>query len=89
MVIIKANQPLSTKVSVKDFKSRFTGSEMRAIDQAAIEDDDVYRYDKLVDSVANVDLRDPVTASGLAHLTSLGILTPEREKEILRIRYGN
>ena len=34
MVIIKAKQPLSTKVSMKDFKSRFSGSELRAIDQS-------------------------------------------------------
>ena len=85
MVIIKANQPLSTKVSVKDFKSRFTGSEMRAIDQASLIDDEVYRYNKLVDSVDNVDLKDTNTISGIFYLVSINILTEKRANEILRI----
>ena len=85
MVIIKAKQPLSTKISVKDFKSRFSGSEMRAINQKSEVDDEVYRYNMLVDSVSNVDLADLDTISGVQYLVSIGILTEERSKEILKI----
>ena len=85
MVIIKARQPLSTKISVKDFKSRFSGSELRAIDLAALEDDEVYRYNKLVHSVDSVDLKDTNIISGICYLVSINILTEKRANEILRI----
>ncbi len=84
MEIIKIPQPIDTTITVKEFKSRFTGSEMRAIDNAALTDDEVYRYEKLVNVAQEIDLKHSDTISGVQYLVSIGILTQERAKEILR-----
>ena len=84
MILFTLPKEALTKISVKDFKSRFSGAEMRAIDQAALTDDDVYRYDKLIESVQIVNLLDPDTINGIKHLVSLGVLTEQRSYEILK-----
>ena len=83
MIYHTAPKPVSYKISVTDFKAKFTGSEMRAIDQAALTDDNIYRYEKLVNAVLEVDLRNKETINGLTYLVQLGILTHERASSII------
>jgi len=85
MEIIKIPQPIDRTITVKEFKSLFTGSEMRAIDTAALTDDEVYRYEKLVNVAQEIDLSNTDTISGVNYLVSIGILTQERANEILRV----
>ena len=83
MIYYTMPKPISYKISVKDFKAKFTGTEMRAIDQAALTDDNIYRYEKLVNAVIEVDLRNEETINGLTYLVQLGILTHEKASDIV------
>jgi len=85
MILHTTPPPVSYKISVKDFKAKFTGAEMRAIDQAALTDDALYRYEKLLNSVQEVDLTNIETREGIAHLVSLGILDEPKASYVLDV----
>ncbi len=85
MIFHTTPAPVSYKISVKNFKAKFTGAEMRAIDQAALVDDDVYRYKELVNSVKEVDLSDYETYTGVNYLVDLGIISSQKAEYILDV----
>ena len=85
MILHTTPPPVSYKISVKDFKAKFTGAEMRAIDKAALTDDALYRYEKLLNSVQEVDLTNIETQEGVAYLVSIGILDEAKASYVLDV----
>ncbi len=62
-----------------------TGGEIRAIEQSAAVDDDVYRMWHVVQNTpSGINLDDPDMVAGLGLLVSKGLLTTGRRDEILQ-----
>lgn len=72
-------------VTVREFKSRFTAAEYRAISVAAQTNDDLFQFWDIVNSVAVVELDHPQTVQGMTLLVGLGLITQGRSDSITGI----
>ncbi len=76
-------QTTQRQLTSLEFLDLFTESEQLAVAQAALKSAHIKLwYDRLL-AASFITLADPRTETGLNHLTTAGLLTPERKDEIV------
>lgn len=76
--------PVVTRVwTAYEFLSRFTAGERAAIRAGSASDAALADFLMLAQAAQEIQSDDPITASGMYYLTSIGIITEQRRSEIM------
>ena len=83
MQIIVVPQPIDTTITLKEFKLRFTGAELRAFATEALTNDTLFRFQEILNAGDEVDLTHTDTLAGMAELVSTYAISQARSDYIL------
>jgi len=80
-----ASELLRREISPREFLARFPASAIRNITAASAQNDDLFKYLRLLDAASSVELDHPETAGGIALLVRAGLLTQDEADVILEM----